>query len=374
MKLRTLLVTTTIACITLSSTAQVNNGETTNTKKGVEATVSQQWFKMGDLRLINNDWGSQENGCTSSYRIFIENDGSFGWDFNRSSCGGVGGDAGPDYPEIEFGIHPFGVNKDMVTSPDFCSTDLLPIQIKDVTSASITIDQMSIQLQNAASWNMNFETWFTSEHPVTGNHSCPQAEVMVFWGWQDGRWACDQSGTATSGNDSYQYCHDASGWGCGWRYMQFRLNGGPKRDYSGKLDVKAILDWLVNNKGISSDLWISRFEIGTEIGDNTSGKVTIKNLTFEVNGQSRSPEFFDPTATKEPPREVVSHKQPVTVFPAGTTVEIVNMQGARQTVRTGMYRKTAAELGKQLPRGVYLMYGIDRNGNRAKNAVVVPVL
>lgn len=353
---------------------QVNRGETTNTTTGVETTVSQEWFKMGDLRLINNDWGSQELGCNSPYRVFIENDGTMGWEFSRGACGGLTGSSGPDYPEVEFGIHPFGADKEPVTSPDFCSTTLLPIQIKDITSASIVIDQMNITLQNDKSWNLNFETWFTKEHPVTGSHTCPDGEVMVFWGWQDGRWECDQTGNVRAGTDSYAYCHDATGWGCGWRYMQFRVNGGPKRSYSGTLDVKAIFDWLVANKGISRDLWISRFEIGSEIGDNTSGKVTIKDLTFEINGESRSPEFFDPTNVRQSTREQVAHQQDKTLFPAGASVEVVNMQGARQVLRTGNHPTSAAALGKHLPRGVYLMYGVERNGHQSKNAVVVPVM
>ena len=35
-------------------------------------------------------------------------------------------------------------------------------------------------------------------------------------------------------------------------------------------------------------MWLTRMEVGTEIDDNTQGSVNIKNLTFEVNGMSRS--------------------------------------------------------------------------------------
>jgi hypothetical protein len=261
-----------------------------------------------------------------------------------------------------------------VTSPDFSSTTLLPIQIKNVNSASVTIDQMNIELQKATSWNINFEMWLTTQHPVTGNHTCPHAEVLVFWGWQDGRWPCDQSGTLSSGNNSYTFCHVGQNWGCGWQYIEFRVNGGPMRNYSGKLDVKPILDWLVNNRGMSRDLWISRFEIGSEIGENTSGRLTIKNVTFEVNGASRSPEFLDPTAVAAPSRGIASHEPERVVFPAGTSVEIVNMRGERLRMHTGMLPKNARELGKGLPRGVYLMNTIDEKGARSKKAVVVPVM
>ena len=197
---------------------------------------------------------------------------------------------------------------------------------------------------------------------------------MAFWGWQDDRWPCDQTGTLTSGASNYAFCHYGNQWGCGWDYYQYRVNGGPMRSYSGTLDVKAILDWLVNNKGMSRDLWVSRFEIGSEIGDNTSGKVTIKSITFEVNGVSKSPEFYDPTAIREQSRDVVKRKRENVIFPAGTPVEIVNLQGARRIVMIGSHARSAEEIGKNLPRGIYMMYGTDRNGSMPKKAVVVPVL
>ena len=56
------------------------------------------------------------------------------------------------------------------------------------------------------------------------------------------------------------------------------------------VDVKKLIDYLVS-KGYSKDLWVSRLEVGSEIDDNTKGKVSMKNVEFEVNGQKRSPVF-----------------------------------------------------------------------------------
>jgi hypothetical protein len=343
------------------------------TTTGVETTVPESYFKMGDLRLIYNNWGSKSLGCNTPYRVFIEQDSSFGWEFTRGQCGG--NNSAPDYPEIEFGQHPFGFVKDSAKPQDLSSTTLLPLQIKDIKSASIKIDQLNMQLINANSWNICFETWLTEKDPMlidTGE--CPYAEIMMFWGWQDGRWACDQTGALTAGSSTYDFCHRVDDWSCGWRYIQFRVQNGPMRSYTGTLDVKAMLDWMVLNMGYSQDLWVTRFEIGSEIGDNTSGKLSIKNLTFEVNGQAKSPEFRDPTPVREAPRTAVAPKPDLTVFPSGTTVEIVNMQGQRKLVPTGLRPKTAAELGAALPKGVYLMYGTNAKGRRSGNAVVVPVV
>jgi hypothetical protein len=354
------------------SSAQASGTDTVNSKTGVESTVSLSYFKMGDMRLINNDWGSKARNCNTPYKIFIKTDKSFGWEFNRGSCGGSG--SSPDFPEVEFGIHPFGTNKSSVTSPDFTSTKLLPLQIKDINSASVKVDQMTIELQNASSWDMTFEMWFTNQHPITGNHSCAVAEIMLFWGWSDGYWPCDQSGTFTSGGTTYALCHKADGWGCGWKYYQYRMNGGPARTYNSKLDVKAVLDHLVNKEGMSKDLWVSRFEVGTEIDDNTSGKVTIKSITFEVNGVSKSPEFYTPTGTQRYARNVASPRRNSALFPAGTLVAMVNMRGEKIRTLTGDHAGSFKQLGNHLSKGVYVMYGTDGKVINSGKAKVFPVL
>ena len=58
------------------------------------------------------------------------------------------------------------------------------------------------------------------------------------------------------------------------------------------MDVKALLDFVRSKySGFTDTMWLTRIEVGTEVDDNTSGTAKIKNLTFEVNGQSRSFEF-----------------------------------------------------------------------------------
>jgi hypothetical protein len=225
-------------------------------------------------------------------RIFVNSDRTFGWEFNRATCGS--NDEKPDYPEIEFGIHPFGSNSSLVTSPTLPSTTLLPLQIKDINSASVTLDSLSISLQNANSWNLNVEFWLSQRNPVTDPNPGVHAEVIVFWGWENGRWPCDKALTAkvTSGDKGYKLCHQSDTWSNGqWRYFQFWVDGGPLTSFSGKVDIKAFLSWLGSAYNYSKDLWVTRFEVGSEIDDNTSGSVKLKNITFEVNGTSKSLEL-----------------------------------------------------------------------------------
>jgi hypothetical protein len=97
--------------------------------------------------------------------------------------------------------------------------------------------------------------------------------------------------TVSSGGKTYTLWVQRDNWSSGWRYFQFRDNAGPQKSFNGKVDVKALLDYLVSKRMYSKDYWVTRLEVGSEIDDMTKGSVTIKNVTFEVNGQQRSPVF-----------------------------------------------------------------------------------
>jgi hypothetical protein len=251
---------------------------------------------MCDVRLINNNWGSAELGCNTPMSVFINSNGSFGWNFNRGDCDTAASNQHPDFPQLEFGIHPFGIGSSLATSPDFTSTSLLPIQIRNIQTANVTVNNMSIALQRGGSWNITFEFWLSQRDPRQANAGV-YAEVMTFWGWQNGRWPEPPNGTGptgtgagdrvTAGTKTYLLEVQRDDWANGqWRYFQFRATDGPQTSFNGTVNVRALLDYLVNSRGYSSDLWVSRFEIGSEIDDLTQGTVTIQGVTFEVNGQT----------------------------------------------------------------------------------------
>lgn len=266
---------------------------------GDSTNEEQDYLKLGEIRLLNNNWGSAERGCDTQMSVFVNQDASFGWDFDRGSCGGMG--AQPDFPQAEFGIHPFGIGSDLATSPEFSSTTLLPLQIKDITSSSVTVDNLNIALQEASSWNIVMEFWLSERDPVNDPDPGVYAEVMAWWGWNNGRWPCDSNNDGEEDFDGdevhagmeYTLCHRDDDWADGqWRYYQFRAGDGSdgniSQSYSGTIDVKAFLDYLVNTRGYSQELWVTRLEVGSEIDDNTSGSLTMDGLSFEVNGESRS--------------------------------------------------------------------------------------
>jgi hypothetical protein len=98
------------------------------------------------------------------------------------------------------------------------------------------------------------------------------------------------TGQTVNAGQTYTLWVQRDNWADGWRYFQFRA-GSSSMSFNGSVNVKTLLDYLVNTRGFSPDLWVTRLEVGSEIDDETEGRVTMSNITFEVNGQSRSPVF-----------------------------------------------------------------------------------
>jgi hypothetical protein len=274
------------------------NGVPVATPGAMEST-SKKYINLGDMRLINNRWGSDATNCSSTQqKVYVNSDKTIGWDFNRQTCDAQHGH--PDFPEVEFGVAPFGSASSNLTTPAFSSTTLLPIQIKNLTSASVNVNNFFISFSNSSTayWDNNVEFWISRNDP-RGTDGGVYAEIISFVGWQGNRlsstggWPCDKSGTVTAGGTSYNLCHQSDTWSNGqWRFFNFNVNGGPMKTFNGKVDVKAMLDWVRNNySGFTNDMWLTRIEVGTEVDDKTAGSAKISGLTFEINGTSKSFEF-----------------------------------------------------------------------------------
>jgi hypothetical protein len=270
-----------------------------NAAPGQMTSTPLDYLRLGEIRILNNNWGSKELGCNSPMSVFVNQNSNFGWTFNRGDCDTANSKSKPDFPQIEFGIHPFGLGHNLVTSPEFSSTTLLPIQLKDVESASVSVQNLTATLQRESSWNITFEFWISQRHPVTDPNPGVYAELMTFWGWENGRWPSPPDGSGptgsgagnqvSSGGKTYTLWVQDDQWANGqWRYFQFRADDGPQKAFNGTLNVKPFIDYLVNSRQYSPDFWITRLEIGSEIDDDTQGTVQMSGISFEVNGQSRS--------------------------------------------------------------------------------------
>jgi hypothetical protein len=140
-----------------------------NASRGDSTDVPQDYLRLGEIRILNNNWGSEGLGCTapnSTMSVFVNDGGAFGWDFNRGDCASATDTSHPDFPQVEFGVHPFGIGSDLETSPPFSSTTVLPIKIGEIQTASITVDNFNIALNAQDSWNITWEFWLSERHPI----------------------------------------------------------------------------------------------------------------------------------------------------------------------------------------------------------------
>jgi len=263
-------------------------------KPGATTSTTKAYLNLGDMRLINNRWGSDALGCTASNQsVFVNSDKTIGWTFNRGDCKEQN-HGNPDFPEVEFGVAPFGKTSSLLTSPAYSSTTLLPIQLSALKSASVTMDNFSVNFTNPTYWDANFEFWISKNDPTTNNDGGVYAEIITFTGWNATRqtgattsWAC-QISNKTVPNTSFSLCHQSDSWASGWRFFNF-LAGGGTSNYSGKVDIKAMLDYVRSQySGFTDSMYLTRIEVGTEIDDFTQGSSKTNNLTFEINGTSKS--------------------------------------------------------------------------------------
>lgn len=279
---------------------------------------SPYYFNLGDIRLVNNRWGSDVLNCSGTQQsVCINSDGTIGWNFNRPTCGGSHGD--PDFPEVEFGVAPFGNQSSLLTTPTYSSTSLLPIQISNLQSATLGLSGYTTNITSTLSssyWDGNFEFWISREDPTANANAGVYAEIIMFMNYEPNRnngnaggWNCDHSGTVTSGSYTFTLCHESDTWSNNqWRFFNFMLSGATSNATNtppnGTADIKAILDWVMSNYGSSSapsgtggagsfsnSMYLTRVEVGTEVDDNTAGSVKISNISFSINGTTKGLTF-----------------------------------------------------------------------------------
>lgn len=261
-------------------------------------TTSGAYLNLGDMRLINNRSGSEGLVCAgTTSKVYAISATTVGWDFNRPACGGQ--HEKPDFMEVEFGMTPFGPTSPMLATPRFSSTTLLPILVKDLTSLSVSIGSFSSSYQKPGYYDTNVQFWLSKYDPRTTTTPGVSAQVIMLLSWDGSRfaastgWPCDKSGSLTAGDAAFTLCHQVDSWTTEkYKLFSFNLENGPLDLFSGKIDLKAILDWLTTTyPSIGSGLFLTRIEIGTELDDDTQGSAKLGNLVFEVNGVTKSFEF-----------------------------------------------------------------------------------
>jgi hypothetical protein len=257
------------------------------------------------MHVLSNRWTDPAANET----LFLDTNGSFGWTWQRGATGPAGATNGyPNYPEIEFGVNPWGEdqNGDLV---NVSTTDLLPRKVSDIHSASMTVHANAHIASAGVGWNLAFEMWLSPQDPAKGT-THPEYEIMVFFGNQGSYYPTSPGGTngagcmpAVSGascgmqvesaGNSYTLYSMSSSWGGppAYNYLQFRdsanapgTNDATELTFNGTLDIYKFLQ-TVNPPG---DLYVTRFELGDETYQSSQGTTTITSVSFEVNGTTET--------------------------------------------------------------------------------------
>ncbi|MFW5992374.1 MAG: InlB B-repeat-containing protein [Halanaerobiales bacterium] len=242
-----------------------------------ESSENDDEFQVADeFTLINNVWGAED-----AHQTIIEyEDGSYGFEWER---GDTGSDE-PNYPEVLVGVKPWG-------GGDFVGSGL-PLQLNEIETLEMELDIVQEIINEEGEWNLSFELWITGEEPGPDVSETITDELMIWFDWVDGHYwetvdpylteAIDDDGTV------YDYNVSETGWGDqgwiggGWHYSQFLING--KGEIPDKIDLKKFIDQLIEEHDRDEDYWLGALEMGMEYGDNTEGRVRIRELNYNING------------------------------------------------------------------------------------------
>lgn len=229
--------------------------------------------------MFTNEWTDMEADTC----VWLKEDGTFGWNWTRGATGMAPTPTYPNYPEVEFGINPWA------NGSGTSSTTLLPKKIKDITSASMTLDvNTAITGGNSSTgWNLAFELWFTDADPTAGP-AAVKGELMVFLANAPNYYPTPAKTdiVVQSAGKNYKLFESADDWGDWGYYRQYRLDTQDGA-FNGELDIMPFLQRYLNEEGGNGEYYVTRFEIGNEVFQNSGGTTTFKSLSFEVNGETR---------------------------------------------------------------------------------------
>ena len=217
--------------------------------------------------ILDNQWSNPD----AQQCIWVNDDGSYGWDFDAT---GTGTGNSINYPQALVGTKPWG--KDSGTA-DF------PIQRSDVDELVIGVEtDMSI---SGGRWDFA-EEWWLMEQPPSQQTGSPSYEIMLLidWGGGFGGGAPQQPDLWTDqfGNTVDLYNVYRGGGGTDAVFFQFSISGG--NFGGGKIDLRPIIDWLTVNEGVREDLWLTGIELGNEYWGGAVGETTMQTFDVTING------------------------------------------------------------------------------------------
>jgi hypothetical protein len=215
--------------------------------------------------LMDNQWGMP----SAQQCIWLNDDGSYGYDFDASNTGG-----GINYPEVFIGTRPWG---DDTGVPEF------PIQRQNVDELVMEVEA-DVNI-SGGEWDWA-EEWWLMEQPPGQQTQTHKYEIMLLLDWSanhnHGPVTKRNAWTDRFGNTVDHWTTYNSG-GTSATFYIFRIQGGHD---GGKIDMKEIVDYLSNNHGVPGDLYLSGIELGNEYWSGAVGKTTYNTFDVTVNGST----------------------------------------------------------------------------------------
>ena len=113
---------------------------------------------------------------------------------------------------------------------------------------------------------------------------------MIFLGNKPKYWPWEpKGGEFHDGHNTYTLYETSDEWQNWGLYRQWRLGDEDGvAEFMGTVDIYAFLKYHMDEEGWHENLWVTRFEIGNETYQNSGGTTRFRELTFEVNGETRS--------------------------------------------------------------------------------------
>ena len=230
-----------------------------------------QIIEIGSRRLTTNMWGAplDENISPLDNCVFINYDGSFGWSWNRTVPVALSGetDPFPIYPSVGTGTDPWG---------GYSTSKYFPVRIMNVSSFTLEVRyQYSALPSPSDSVNLAYDIWITDTDKP--NHEIPRKEIMIWLNRLNVPMPEDKRlEDVSDGYNTYrQYAYG--------NYTAFIIDSAPSSGIKYQnANPRKLIDYLVAKGTLSSDLWISKIDLGSEVY-KSQGKINILKLNMRIN-------------------------------------------------------------------------------------------
>lgn len=256
-----------VSCTT-TQIISVENTEFTSFKNSTDfkdCSGATQQFE--NFSLINNKWGTYKIKSGNYTQCTYHKDGVFGWEWDAPSKSyGVLG-----YPELWMGTSAW-IPKSEISKPNYFK------KLDELKALNAEFDTKITA--NDKKYNLAFDIWLHSESMVAKENIA--VELMVWEDYNRFNSFGKKKETITTSFGTYDMLYGTMKKpeiNSEWVYIAFIRT---EKRTSGNVDLKELLDFLVQKNYISSDLYISSVEFGTEVL-NSKGNIIIKkyNVTVE---------------------------------------------------------------------------------------------